>query len=105
MPYSKINKSMNNRLALPNKLYEAMYYKVPIITSKNTYLGSRVIELSIGLQTNYQNLEDIKCSLEMIFNNYNKYVKNLNVLDTNLFLADKDYKKLETFLTRDLRML
>ena len=105
MPYSKINKSMNNRLALPNKLYEAMYYKVPIITSKNTYLGSRVIDLSIGLQTNYQNLEDLKCSLEMIFNNYNKYVKNLNELDANLFLADKDYKKLEKFLTRDLRML
>ena len=57
----------------------------------------------MDLQTNYQNLEDLKCSLEMIFNNYNKYVKNLNVLDANLFLADKDYKKLETFLTRDLK--
>ena len=42
MPYSLKIQSLNNKLALPNKLYEAMYFKVPIITSRHTFLGEIV---------------------------------------------------------------
>ena len=105
MPYSIQNQSMNNKLALPNKLYEAMYYKVPIITSKNTYLGSRVTNLNIGLQSDYQDIKDLQSSLEKLFNNHSEYMKSLNMLNNDLYIADNDYLNLELFLTKDLKML
>jgi len=48
MPYDTTNGSLNNKVALPNKLYEAMYFQVPILTSQETYLGELVEMYSIG---------------------------------------------------------
>lgn len=39
---------LNVRLALPNKLYESMYFKKPIIVSKNTFLERKVKEFGVG---------------------------------------------------------
>lgn len=38
----------NVRYAEPNKIYEAIYYKTPIIVSSGTYLAEKVNELGIG---------------------------------------------------------
>lgn len=54
--YSKIDvnvvcydtESGNVRIAEPNKLYESIYFRVPIIVSSNTYLANRVDELKVG---------------------------------------------------------
>jgi succinoglycan biosynthesis protein ExoL len=39
----------NVQLALPNKLYESMIFRVPIMVSKGTFLATRVAELGIGV--------------------------------------------------------
>ena len=43
------NRRPNVRMALPNKLYEAPYFGVPIVVANNTYLSERVRELNSGL--------------------------------------------------------
>jgi succinoglycan biosynthesis protein ExoL len=51
------NSSENVRLALPNKLYESMFFQVPIICANNTFLEKKVIEHGIGISvdTNHKN--------------------------------------------------
>lgn len=96
MPYDTTNGSLNNKIALPNKLYEAMYFQVPIITSSGTYLGELVEQYGIG--------EMIKCcdkkSLQNALLNINieTIQNNFQKLDKNIFLADEDYIKLQEFL-------
>ncbi|MFX4237796.1 glycosyltransferase [Aliarcobacter butzleri] len=97
MPYDTTNGSLNNKIALPNKLYEAIYFQVPIITSSGTYLGELVEEYGIG--------ETIKCCDEKelldILNNIDskKIIDSFNKLDSSKYLADDDYKKLEEFIS------
>ena len=45
----------NVRLAMPNKFYESIITKIPILVSKNTYLEKRVIEAGIGIGVDYKN--------------------------------------------------
>lgn len=96
MPYDTTNGSLNNKIALPNKLYEAMYFQVPIITSRGTYLGELVKEYKIG--------ETIKCcDKEELLNIINKIEiekiqENFTTLDSDEYLADKDYNKLDSFI-------
>lgn len=40
--------SLNERIAEPNKLYESLYFKKPIIVSVNTFLADRVNDLECG---------------------------------------------------------
>lgn len=96
MPYDTTNGSLNNKIALPNKLYEAMYFHLPIITSSNTYL-SEIVELyNIGVS--------IKCCDSIaLYNvlkniNYQSILKNFDKLDKSLYIADKDYDKLKEFV-------
>lgn len=67
--YSKIDlllctytpSSQNVIYAEPNKLYEAMYFKCPIIVSDNTFIGEKVRNLDIGFSINAMN-EHAICS-------------------------------------------
>lgn len=43
------NGSLTVRTALPNKLYDCIIYKKPIIVSKNTYLADVVTEFNLGI--------------------------------------------------------
>lgn len=49
----------NVRFAEPNKLYEALYFEVPIIVSKNTYLAEKVKRLNVGFEINALDDEEI----------------------------------------------
>jgi hypothetical protein len=42
------NKLDNEKVAMPNKFYESGYFNVPIICSKDTFVGERVLQLNIG---------------------------------------------------------
>jgi len=42
----------NVRYAEPNKLYEAIFFRIPIIVSENTFLGDKVRRLGIGYCVN-----------------------------------------------------
>ena len=96
MPYDTTNGSLNNKIALPNKLYEAMYFQVPIITSSGTYLGELVEEYGIG--------KTIKCcdkkELINVLENIGKsdIEGSLQSLDRSKYLADNDYKELEAYV-------
>lgn len=98
MAYSSKIQSLNNKLALPNKLYEAMYFKVPIITSKNTYLGELVENFSIGHAIDYSNNNELRIALESILFKKEFFLKNFESLNEEIYLGDQDYKKFLIFL-------
>lgn len=49
----------NVRYAEPNKLYEAIYFRTPIIVSKGTFLSEKVDRLNIGYSIDPLNREEI----------------------------------------------
>ena len=53
----------NVRIALPNKLYEAVYCNLPIIVAKGTYLEEEVKEWGVGLSVGHTNITELKDAL------------------------------------------
>lgn len=51
--------SVNVRYAEPNKLYEAIYFKTPIIVSSNTFLSKKVSKLGVGYSVNAMDNNEI----------------------------------------------
>lgn len=90
--------SLNNRLALPNKLYECMYYKVPIICSKGTYLEEIVVGLGIGTSIHYKQANAIKDTVAHIIKHSAVFEENFSKLDKNAYFGDNDYIAFESFL-------
>jgi len=60
--------SDNVKYAEPNKLYESIYFRVPIIVSSDTFLNNKVQELGIGVGINALNENSII-----------EFVNNLNI--------------------------
>ncbi|PTX60431.1 glycosyltransferase involved in cell wall biosynthesis [Kordia periserrulae] len=90
--------SLNNRLALPNKLYECMYYKVPLICSKETYLEEIVMDLGIGISINYKEPNAIQDAVSYLSSNSDRLQNNFSSLSQNTYFGDQDYEELEIFL-------
>lgn len=101
MPYDTTNGSLNNKIALPNKFYEAMYFKIPIITSCDTYLSELVEKYSIGKSTLCCEEKELKDSLKKVIENRDLYEKSLKNLDEKLYIGDDDYKRLEAYIAQD----
>ncbi len=98
MPYDTTNNDLNINFALPNKLYEAMYFQVPVITSKNTYLFERVQALDIGYGVNCCVTEDIENVLNNFKTHREEFQTAFSCIDKDLYLADTDYLKLKGFI-------
>jgi len=96
MTYDTTNGSLNNKIALPNKLYEAMYFEIPIITSSGTYLGELVEEYGVGETIKCCDKEELMGILENI--NVGDIENSFKKLDSSKYLGDDDYKKLEEFI-------
>ena len=92
--------SKNNKLALPNKLYEAMYFKVPLICSSETYLEEIVTDLGIGIGINYKLKGEIECAVKKLKEDKSKIITNFKKLPNDNFIADNDYIKFSNFLKR-----
>jgi len=96
--YDTTKGDINIKLALPNKLYEAIYFKVPIIATRETYLAQRVIENHIGYVIKCCQEEDI----EKIISKYRKdkdiFCSSFDKIESNKYLADTDYNKLIEFI-------
>ncbi len=90
--------SLNNRLALPNKLYECMYYGVPLLCSKDTYLAEKVKEYGVGTDIDYKVDGGIEEGVAFLMKNKDAMKAHFTTLDKNLYLGDTDYIKLESFL-------
>lgn len=56
--------SINAQYAEPNKLYESIYFRTPIVVSSNTFLAKKVNRLGIGYDINGLNKEEIKSFVE-----------------------------------------
>jgi succinoglycan biosynthesis protein ExoL len=96
MPYDTTNGSLNNKIALPNKLYEAIYFQVPIITSKDTYLGELVEKYDIGMTIKCCDNQELLKSIKSL---YIKEIKDSFIfLDKSKYIADDDYKELEKYV-------
>lgn len=50
---------INPRYAEPNKLYEAIFFRTPIIVSRNSFLEHKVKELGVGFSVNALDMNDI----------------------------------------------
>ena len=98
MSYDTSSNDLNINLALPNKLYEAMYYKVPIITSKGTYLAQRVEENEIGYTINCCDEKDIENSIKDYIINKDKLLLRFDTISKDEYTADDDYNKLLHFI-------
>lgn len=50
---------MNVRVALPNKLYEAIYCGLPIIVADGTYLAELVVDMGVGVTVSHTDQKDL----------------------------------------------
>ena len=50
---------INPRYAEPNKLYEAIFFRTPIIVSRESFLEHKVKELGVGFSVNALDDKDI----------------------------------------------
>ena len=66
------NKSLEVTTALPNRLYDGILFKKPIIASESTYLGEVVDEYGLGI------VVDIDASIKLTLEQFDGYVKNLD---------------------------
>ena len=85
--------------AEPNKLYEAIYFRCPIIVGKDTFLGRKVQKLNIGYVIDAMNRDAIKHFLRNI--NEREYMDKVNCCRAIpqkecINLNDDFFKKLET---------
>lgn len=57
---------INEQIALPNKLYEAVYCELPIVVSKNTYLAKVVEEWDVGMAVDCTSQSEITAALKKL---------------------------------------
>lgn len=82
----------NVRVALPNKLYEAILCEKPIIVAKNTYLSELVLNMRIGAAVSHKNKKDLTDELIKMSKDKQYYEQLCNNCYTN-----KDKINLENF--------
>lgn len=100
--YDTAETMLNNRVALPNKLYEAMYFQVPIVASRGTYLAERVINLGIGYEVDCGNVQQIKYVLESHSARMVDFGQAFQSLKDDNYFADNDYQIFSAFVTAGL---
>jgi glycosyltransferase involved in cell wall biosynthesis len=96
--YDTAESMLNNRVALPNKLYEAMYFRVPIIASKGTYLAERVLAAGVGYEIDCGSVEQIQTILGSHPARAQAFEEVFNSLPEDAYFADKDYETFAKFV-------
>ena len=72
--YAVYNADVKNvRIALPNKLYEAIFCDLPIIVAKNTYLSDLVNEWNVGVAVDHKNPEELRLALSKLMKDQQYY--------------------------------
>lgn len=97
--YDTAESMLNNRVALPNKMYEAMYFQVPVIASKGTYLAERVMAAGIGYEVDCGNVEQIRAILKSHRDHAQGFAKAFGDLPHNAYFADDDYAVFARFVS------
>jgi succinoglycan biosynthesis protein ExoL len=92
----------NNRVALPNKLYEAMYFRVPIVASKGTYLAERVLDAGIGYAIDCGDVAQIRAVLHVHAQNASGLDAAFERLPPQSYFADGDYEQFASLVVDGL---
>lgn len=78
--YSVYDADMENvRVALPNKLYEAVYCEMPLIVAKGTYLEEVVNQWGVGVAVDHRSSEELAQVLDRLKSDkdyYKRFVDN-----------------------------
>ena len=93
----------NVRYAEPNKLYESMYFEVPIIVSSGTFLAEKVKKLGIGYEIDAYKDQEIIDFIESINEiNILEKVKNIKKIPKEDLLSVNDmfFEKLNLLLNK-----
>ena len=77
------NTLLNVRLALPNKLYESVFWNVPIICSQNTYLSSIVKKWKVGSKISISNQKEFNDQLHLFVKKSWIKNKSINCMSVN----------------------
>lgn len=96
--YDTADSMLNNRVALPNKLYEAMYFRVPIIASKGTYLAERVMAAGIGYEIDCGSVAQIRDILKSHPGRVEGFEQAFQALPPEAYFADDDYEVFSRFV-------
>ena len=86
--------SINTRCAEPNKLYEAIYFRCPIVVSKNTFLAQKVERLGIGYSVDAFNANDVITLVESIQDTWNDKVYNLCKINKQEAIDENDVNRI-----------
>jgi len=85
--------NFNVRIALPNKLYEAIVCHLPIIVAKDTYLEELVNDWGVGVSVSYDNKEELVSVLSKLkqkndyyYNFVKNCIKNQDKIDVQKYL-------------------
>lgn len=62
--------SLEVTTAVPNRLYDGLLFKKPIIVSEKTYLGKIVKNNCLGVAVDTHNNQDINCAIEKFLNQF-----------------------------------
>ncbi len=85
--------NLNEQILEPNKLYEALYFRKPIIVSENTFLAERVKELGCGFVINATDDHSIILFLNSITrNDLEKIYKNIDKIQLEDIIDDNSTK-------------
>ena len=86
--FSVYDSDLNNvKMALPNKLYEAIYCELPIIVAKNTYLSRIVDNLGVGISVDCKDINSLKKALLDLSNDktfYSKIKENCKIAKNDI---------------------
>lgn len=92
---------LNEKIAEPNKFYEAIFFKKPIIVSKNTYLENKVKEMNSGVSidaTKDQNI--IEFINHLTQDRLENIIQNINRINDN-YAVDDNSSKIINFMNQN----
>jgi len=77
-------RGINPRYAEPNKIYESIFFRTPIIVSSNSFLANKVEKYGIGLSVDPLDEKDIVEKIGLINNEkYNSFIEALERIPKN----------------------
>jgi len=80
----------NVRIALPNKLYESILCKLPIIVAKNTYLAELIEEWGVGIAVDHNAKSELQRILDQLKNDEKFYSRLVNNCESKKYIIDPE---------------
>lgn len=91
--------SLNERIAEPNKLYEAMFFCKPIIVSKNSFLEKQIKKYNCGYAINAYSNKEIRMIIDLLDREKISNISRLEYSIDSEILIDNPSKIIEKLQT------